>query len=79
MEQANGPGTLCRGHSLAKSVRKFLPGLAILLTTLALATLPALLAALTGLICLVLLSALMTATLLAALLTALVLLVRAFV
>jgi hypothetical protein len=78
-EHENGPGTVCRGHSLELSGKECVPGLTILLAALTLAALPALLAALTGLICLVLLSALMTAALLATLLTALVLLVRAFV
>jgi hypothetical protein len=79
MEQENGPGTSCRGHSLERSGKEFLLGLAVLLGALTLAALPALLAALPGLIRLILLSALLTATLLATLLAALVLLVRAFV
>jgi len=72
MEQENGPGTSCRGHSLERSGKEFLLGLAVLLAALTLAALP-------GLIRLILLSALLTATLLATLLAALVLLVRAFV
>jgi hypothetical protein len=75
MEQENGPGTSCRGHSLERSGKEFLLGLAVLLAALTLAALPAL----PGLIRLILLSALLTATLLATLLAALVLLVRAFV
>jgi hypothetical protein len=63
MEQENGPGTSCRGHSLERSGKEFLLGLAVLL------------AALTGLVRLILLSTLLAATLLAAL----VLLVCAFV